>query len=285
MKLIIVGASGYIGKLLLEKSKTICETIGTSTKGGDGLYPLDLENVDAFDYSLIEEGDAIILTAAISAPDICANRYDYAYGINVTGTAKFIRRAIEIGANILFFSSDTVYGSNEVAFEEMAQCNPVGEYGIMKHDLEKQFLGNAKFKTARLSYVMSKYDKFTKYLTSCAQNNQEADIFHPFCRSMIYRDDVIDGAIKIAITFETVAHQVINFGGPKMVSRLELAEEYKNIVAHNLLIKITEPNDDFFKHRPRFINMKSEILQSILGHDMRSLSEALLLDFSHGELI
>ena len=66
----------------------------------------------------------------------------------------------------------------------------------MKSEVEKRFLGNPFFKTIRLSYVFSREDKFTKYLVGCAQRDEEAELFHPFYRAIIHRDDVVEGALS-----------------------------------------------------------------------------------------
>jgi dTDP-4-dehydrorhamnose reductase len=97
---------------------------------------------DEFDYRLIHPSDVVLLTAAISAPDICAQEYARAWGVNVTGTSRFIRNVIDRGGRVIFFSSDTVYGEKDDVFDERAYCNPAGEYAIMKHEVEKQFFDN-----------------------------------------------------------------------------------------------------------------------------------------------
>ena len=43
-----------------------------------------------------------------------------------------------------------------------------------------------------------KEDKFTTYLKNCATSGEIADIFDPFDRAVIHRDDVIQGVINIS---------------------------------------------------------------------------------------
>lgn len=75
-------------------------------------------------------------------------------------------------------------------FDETAACNPAGEYAAMKREVEQRFSDNASFKAIRLSYVFSPEDKFSRYLAGCAERNEEADLFHPFFRAIVHRDDV-----------------------------------------------------------------------------------------------
>jgi nucleoside-diphosphate-sugar epimerase len=277
---IIVGVSGYIGKSLYERTRLNDEVYGTSTSGGDGLLSLHLDAPDDFDYGIIEPSDAVLLTAAISAPDICAREHDRAWVVNVTGTSEFIAKVMARGGRIIFFSSDTVYGERSDAFDEQATCNPAGEYAAMKHEVEKKFLGNLLFKVIRLSYVFSREDKFTKYLSGCAERGEEAELFHPFYRAIVHRDDVVEGALALAQRWDEFPQQVINFGGPAVLSRIDFAETLKSNALPNLRFRVTEPGDEFFKNRPRVIAMSSNILTGLLGRAPRCLLEATQIEFA-----
>jgi len=229
---------------------------------------------------MIRPGDVVMLTAAISAPDICAREHDRAWAVNVTGTSIFIQSVIDCGARVVFFSSDTVYGEREVAFDETAACNPAGEYAEMKREVEQRFSGNASFKAIRLSYVFSREDKFSRYMAGCAEHNEEADLFHPFFRAIVHRDDVVEGSLALAARWNEVPEQVINFGGPQVLSRIDFAECLREAHLHNLRFKVTEPGADFFKNRPRVIAMTSPVFARLLGRPPRSLREAVRLEFA-----
>lgn len=278
--LFVIGATGYIGKTLLQSACKLGSAYGTSTAGNKNLLPLRLDVVSEFDFGKICSGDIVFMTAAISAPDICAHEYDRAWGVNVTGTSAFISSAIERGARVIFFASDTVYGERKDAFDERAACNPAGEYAVMKREVEQRFAGNPSFKSIRLSYVFSRDDKFTRYLTRCAQRGEEANLFHPFFRAIVHRDDVVAGALALAERWCEIPEQVINFGGPQVLSRVEFAKCLQAVHCPNLRFKVTEPDADFFKNRPRIIAMSSPILARLLRRQPRSLCEAAKIEFA-----
>ena len=131
MRLLIAGTSGYIGSPLLESAKVAYYACGTSSRYVSGLPSLRLERPDDFDYSLIQPADVVLLSAAISAPDICAREHSRAWAVNVTGTSEFVTEAISRGGRVVFFSSDTVYGERGDAFDETEKSNPAGEYAEM----------------------------------------------------------------------------------------------------------------------------------------------------------
>jgi len=284
---LIVGATGYIGAPLFRLAMLSCQVQGTSTIGSNQLISFQLDAPDTFDYGLIKDLEVVLVTAGISAPDACARDHDRAWAINVTGTSKFIASVMARGGRVLFFSSDTVYGERNDTIDERAVCNPVGEYAEMKYDVEKRFLGNPLFKAIRLSYVFSQEDKFTKYVAGCAERGEVAEIFHPFYRAVICRDDVLEGAIALAIRWNEFPQHVINFGGPEILARTEFAKILQDTVCSNLIFHVTEPDADFFKNRPRVIRMASPVLSILLGRSARTLRETVTreFDFSRGKHI
>ncbi len=276
----VVGARGYIGSALFASAYKAGPVIGTSSSDGNDLLRLRLDAPSEFDYGKIRPGDVVLLTAAISAPDICAREHDRAWAVNVTGTSIFIRSAINRGARVVFFSSDTVYGEREDEFDETAKSNPAGEYAEMKSEVENRFSGTASFKTIRLSYVFSFEDKFSSHLVRCAERNEESDLFHPFFRAIVHRDDVVEGALTLALHWDEVPEQIINFGGPQVLSRIDFAECLREAHLHNLRFRVTEPGVDFFKNRPRVISMISPVFTKLLGRPPRTLREAVHIEFA-----
>jgi nucleoside-diphosphate-sugar epimerase len=279
-KYFVIGGRGYVGAALFSSIPDDVVGLCTASSVAEGLLRLRLETPQDYDNLSINDGDIVFLTAAISAPDICAREHDRAWAVNVTGTSSFIQSVINCGARVVFFSSDTVYGEREDAFDETAACNPAGEYAEMKREVEQRFSGNASFKAIRLSYVFSREDKFSRYLAGCAERNEEADLFHPFFRAIVHRDDVVEGVLALAKRWDEVPEQVINFGGPQVLSRIDFAECLREVNFHDLRFKVTEPGADFFKNRPRIIAMTSPVFARLLGRQPRTLFEAARLAFA-----
>lgn len=284
-KVLIVGATGYIGLGLLSRSKEKFITQGTSTRGEGEFIRLNLEFPEDFSYeSVIANGDFVVVTAAISAPDVCANEHERAWAVNVNGTASFIKNAINRGARVIFLSSDTVYGECKQPFEESRSLNPTGEYAQMKSEIEHIFQDNSSFKSARLSYVFSRDDKFTKYLFGCIERDEEAEIYHPFSRSVIHRGDVIDGVMGLIEKWNEVSQSAINFGGPEILSRVEFKEIFNKYFMEKLKSILIEPPPSFFLNRPKIIAMQSPVLKILLGRPSRTLVEAMKIEFPKDNL-
>lgn len=274
MKIIVVGARGYIGAKLLKAAEPRWHCVGTFSNARDNITRFDLENVKSFNFRLIDAEDIVFLTAAISSPDICAKEPARAWNANVVGTSRFIDGTLNRGAKLVFFSSDTVYGEQNSAFDEHMSCSPAGDYAKMKHEVERRYLGAKTFKALRLSYIFSAQDKFTQYLMRCAHNGVPAEIFTPFDRAVVHRDDVVAAALSLVEKWDDIESPIINVGGPQVISRVQFAEIIRGLVLPNLTFKIIEPSAEFFANRPRVIRMQSPHMTTLLGRSACSLAEA-----------
>jgi nucleoside-diphosphate-sugar epimerase len=271
-RITVVGASGYIGAPLLQQAGPSAK--GTSSSGDGGLLSLDLERPSTFDYTQIDAGEVVLLLAAISSPDACTRQRDWVHSINVKGTSAFIEGALARGARVVFFSTDAVYGEQTSPFDETMEPSPVGAYAEMKFAVEQRFLGEASFRTVRLSYVFSRWDSFTRYLFGCAEDGVAAEVFPSFARSVVSRDDVISAALSIARNWDDVSEQTINFGGPDILSRAEFAGILRANILPDLQIVEKDPDEAFFLSRPRKIAMQSPIMDRLLGRPRLSLEAA-----------
>lgn len=274
MNNIIVGKNGFIAKKLLQKGNYYT-TSSSNINGLDCLY-LDLRESAKFDYSILNENTKIILLAAVSSPDECNNKYEEAYKINVIGTKYFIQKALKRRAKVLFFSSDVVYGNTLDAVDENAQTKPFGNYAQMKNEVEQAFKGEKNFKVFRLSYVLSKEDKYLSYLKYCIDKNEIAEVFHPFNRKIIYIEDVIQAIENILEQWENFDNQEFNICGNESISRKEIADFYNEaIIGNSLKYKILQPDEKFWEARPKDINITSLYLEKLLGRKPIKIKDAI----------
>lgn len=270
MKLII-GKNGFIAKKLSERNNYQCTTSNNSNKD---LY-LDLKNAENFDYSFINEQTNIIFLAAISSPDECNNNYEEAYKINVIGSKFFIREVIKRGAKVLFFSSDVVYGNSIEKVDENSITNPFGNYAKMKDEVEKSFEKEKNFKVFRLSYVLSKEDKYLSYLKSCVDKKEVAEVFHPFNRKVVFINDVLESIENILVKWDKFENKKFNICGDEDISRKDIADFYNDNIGDKLKYAVIEPNEKFWEARPKDINITSIYLEKLLGRKTTKIKDAI----------
>lgn len=255
----IVGSSGYIAKYIvnmLASNKNI-NLIKIGRNITDDIF-LDLISVENFDYEVLDNVDYIIFTAAISSPDMCEKDFIYAWNINVKGTGYFIEKALARNCKIVFFSSDAVFASDSnKIFTEISKTVPKTSYGKMKKSIEDKFINNKNFKAIRLSYVISKNDKYMKYIFSCLNNNSIAEIYHPFYRNCIFIDDVMKTIKWLIYHWKEFPHSLLNLAGNELISRLRIIDEVNRFLKEKIQYKIVYPDKDFYKNRPHITQIKS----------------------------
>ena len=283
----IIGAKGNIGSRLVEKTegkynirKVVSPARSNLFSVDSGYYVLNLaDDIHTYNFDTLKEGDTVAFTAAISAPSVCAEQFDVAVKVNVESTGEFIQQALDRGCKVIFLSSDAVYGRREDEFDESQPSDPLGVYAEMKAIVEKRFIGNSRFKILRLSYNFFKGDRFTTYLRTCASEDTVAGLFDPFGRSIVHRDDTVDAIISLYKNWDVCEEGVINSGGPETLSRVEFAETLSELVVQDLITKVTTPDAKFYEDRPAIIAMRSPLLEKVLGRPVRSLRDAITMEF------
>lgn len=260
MNIAIVGSSGYIASYMIDQwgKERLADSILKIDRKGITGAGLKLEEAEKFDYNLLNMIDFVVFTAAVSGPDQCVSDFDNCWKINVEGTKYFIREAIRRKCRVLFFSSDAVFGDipGEVYTEE-SETKAVTAYGKMKKAVEDEFKGNPLFRAIRLSYVVSKNDRFVAYCLNCMKKGETAEIFHPFYRNCIVVSDVVRVVMWFAKYFDTYKPFVLNVAGVELVSRVRIADELNRFFDGKLNYTVSVPDKAFFMNRPKVTQMKS----------------------------
>ena len=286
----IIGAKGNIGSRVVEKTegkydirKVVSPARPYLFTNVSGYYSLNLANdVSNYNFDSMKIGDTVAFCAAISEPSVCANEFENALQINVTSTGDFIYEALKRGCQVIFLSSDTVYGNVLGEFDENEEVDPLGVYAEMKAIIEHRFLEYPLFKVLRLSYNFFKDDRFTTYLRNCAKEGSTAEIFDPLSRSIVHRDDTVDAIIALFNNWDVCEEGVINCGGPETLSRVEFAEILSELVVQDLITKVTTPDAKFYEDRPAIVAMRSPLLEKVLGRPARSMRDAITMEFGNG---
>ena len=272
-RIIVIGNTGFIGSSLIEYLKKRGYKVVTAGRKNADWY-IDLENPDFADYDNFSSDDYVLFTAAISSPDKCQQDFQLCWQVNVDGTAEVIQAAIDKGAKVLFFSSDAVYSSDPLhVFDEESPIAPDFPYGKMKAIIEQRFAEYEEFKAIRLSYVVSKSDKYMHYLLKCADSGKEAEVFHPYYRNSITLSDVCKSVNWLIENWDIFPSQYLNLAGLELVSRIRIADELRRI-NDRFCYTIVEPGEDFYLVRPPIIQMQSIYLYNYGIIECKSFSEA-----------
>ena len=129
MRTLVVGSSGQLGQDLMR-------TLGDDAAG---LSHADIDVTDGIGVSRIlreQHPDWVINTAAFHRVDDCELNPTLAFAVNATGAGNVARAAAEIGAGIVFYSTDYVFGGEgrprHDPHTESDLPDPYNVYGIAK---------------------------------------------------------------------------------------------------------------------------------------------------------
>lgn len=262
----IIGSTGFIGNELSIFLKSYDYSILQISRCKGAKLNLDLSKPNDFDYSVFNSCDYIIFTAAVSSPDFCEDSFEQAYQINVIGTKFVIEQALEHQCRVIFFSSDAVYGSDiGKAFDELQITNPTTAYGKMKKEVEDTFKDNQFFKSVRLSYVISKSDKFMNYVKNCIEREVPVEIFHPFYRNCVMLDEVMQSIIWLIENWKNYKTPFLNICGPELISRLRIVDEINRFSNNKIQYRVIYPGDEFFYVRPKITEISSRYLGEFIS--------------------
>lgn len=271
------GMGGGIGQFLWPRLERR-GAVRMAASGGEGRLACDLSRPDDADGRWFAPGDVLVFAAAWSKPDQCRKDPSGAWRVNVENTVRLIGKALETGVTVFFFSSDTVYGSQEGTLAEDAPLLATEEYGRMKAEVERRFAAVPGFTALRLSYVLSPFDGVTRRFAQCAREGAVAEAFVDYARNMVWIGDVcaaVCSLIDAAARGEALP-RAVNVGGPACVTRAETAHAYRHALAPALRIAEVAAPEGFFAARPRRIALDVSLFTRLLGRAPLTPGEAYL---------
>ena len=143
-KLLVTGASGFLGWNLSQQAQTNWEVHGTYlshevTIPGATLYKADLTDFVKLK-QLFEQinPDAVIHTAAASKPNFCQTNRELAYAINVDAAVNIARLCCDRNLPCVFTSTDLVFDGKNPLYKEDDPVCPINYYGEQKAIAEQK---------------------------------------------------------------------------------------------------------------------------------------------------
>jgi dTDP-4-dehydrorhamnose reductase len=135
MRVTIFGASGLLGKALMQEWRN------------DAVSGLSSRDADIRDAKRVQEvvrethPDWIVLAAAYTDVDGCESNSELAFAVNRDGAVNVAAAAKEVGAKLVFLSSDYVFDGKKTAPYETGDArNPQSVYGRTKAEAEIKLL-------------------------------------------------------------------------------------------------------------------------------------------------
>jgi dTDP-4-dehydrorhamnose reductase len=225
-RIIIVGASGRIGRALMGAAKVAeIEVIGTyNNHPREGLLHFDM--CDGRLGSVIPDigpRDTVYLCSAFTNVAWIYAHQDKASDLNLHATKRLIDEITEAGARIIFMSSVEVFDGKKGNYNEASAPNPLTFYGRMKFEIEK-YLAQKKGKHCIVRFG---WNVSWEIGTPCVIEFTYKTLLGPGAKmatdnifSLIDVKDTCDGLLRI---FEAPEVTVCHLGSMPPVVRTQLA--------------------------------------------------------------
>ncbi|MFX3617521.1 MAG: dTDP-4-dehydrorhamnose reductase [Sporolactobacillus sp.] len=210
-KILVTGAHGQLGtELTLMLQEKDYETFGL---GHDELDITNLAQVREVFQSI--RPAAVCHTAAYTAVDKAEADREGAFLVNAYGTRNVAIAAEEIGAKLVYVSTDYVFnGEKEGTYSEFDAPCPLGVYGQSKYAGE-QFVHDfhSQYFIARTSWVYGQYgNNFVKTMLKLAETHDQINVVNDQRGCPTYTKDLAEKIIELFQTDNYGTYHISNSG-------------------------------------------------------------------------
>lgn len=276
MQLLIIGASGYLGKhAYLYFKRNYDEVIGTycTHQTDSSMISFDINKDDIRDFKLSGTDKCAIICAAEAKYDACKIKKEESFRLNVTSTIEVIRKLKNLGYYIIFCSTEAVYEGTKGNYEESDCANPVNEYGKMKLQVEQYIMEHyPDICIFRLSKMIGDIDSPRDTLCEWKRNAMEKKTIYCIKNNYFSPVDVEDVVHCMEIACKRKIPGIYNICGNITYSRTELCKIFLRALELHTEVKEKDVDEfGFCAVRPLNVGMNNQKAVNGLGYEFKSM--------------
>ncbi|MGD8859263.1 MAG: SDR family oxidoreductase [Myxococcales bacterium] len=287
---LVTGAGGKLGShVLATLARRGAEAVGTVSASGPrpGLgrtLPADLADLDAaVALARAQRPRYLVHCAGVTTPGAAHADPAAAHRLNVELAGRLAELAAELGARLVFVSTDMVFDGEHAPYPEDATPAPGTVYGATKVRAERAIAEHANSVTVRMpllyGFPAANRPSYFGSLVRGLQRGEPQDVFHDEVRTPLW---LADAAVALVRAAEADVDGVVHAGGPESLSRLEMARCVASALgierpALRVVSRLTMPGPE---PRPRDLSLRSDRFTTTLsgppGRPMREALHAML---------
>ncbi|NJM74234.1 MAG: NAD(P)-dependent oxidoreductase [Scytonema sp. RU_4_4] len=282
-KLLMTGASGFLGYHLCQIAKQEWEVYGTYFSHALEIPGIKMLKVDLTDFQKLKQifsdfqPAAVIHTAALSQPNFCQTHPEESYAINVTASCHIAGLCADDSIPCAFTSTDLVFDGLNAPYRETDPVCPVNIYGEQKVMAEQGMLERHPMTAVCRMPLMFGMEtptatSFIQSFLQTLQQGKDLNLFTDEFRTPVSGKTAAKGLL---LALEKV-NGLIHLGGKERISRYDfgrLLVEIFQLPANGL--KASQQKDvKMAAPRPSDVSLDSSKAFS-LGYQPLSLKEEL----------
>jgi dTDP-4-dehydrorhamnose reductase len=284
---LIVGASGLVGSALAREFSPLCRVFGTFCQNATpDFMHLDLRD-QAEVRSLLRRvrPDVVLCPAAEPNVELCEIDPVATRLVNVEGLQNLIEATAELGAFLVYFSTEYVFDGRCGPYSEDDACNPLNEYGRQKLDCERRIAAQlGRYIIGRISGVYDWEKKKKNFVVRLIESLVSGQSFK------VPSDQVITPTY--APNLARVVHRLVESGhqglfhlsGSLPLLRTEFAQLIADLfdLDGSLLVPMPTEKLELSAVRPRSAGLRIDKAQGLLDFPVAGPREGL--EAMRGEL-
>ncbi len=237
-RLLITGLSGFLGAHCAWRFREQWEVFGTihrSTVGIPGVRTvrMDLANTQAVAEAVAAVQPEVILHAgAMTKPEACERRPGAATAVNVHGTAALCAAAREVGARLIYVSTDLVFSGRHAPYDEHAPPHPLSHYGRTKLQGERLVrqcgdLGCTLRTSILYGWPKGPHGCFLDWFVQGVKGDAPLRLFTDQRRAFLFIEDAVE-MIRRVLAQPTTPH-LLHLAGGEAGSRYTFGQHFCEI--------------------------------------------------------
>lgn len=241
MKILIIGASGLLGKAVIEEFKNYKIFTPTSKE-------LDITQREKVEKYVLEKLPNIIINcAAYTNVDKAEKEKEIVYNINCVGTLNLAQICNSYNITLIHISTDYVYDGKKnqyYSYKEDEECylNPINMYGITKLQGEKNIINLCKkYYILRTSWLFGNGKNFIRTIIKLSKENSEINVVNDQFGNPTYTVDL--ARIINQIIMKQISYGIYNATNLGSTSWYELAKKVLTYTESNCKVNPISTKD------------------------------------------
>ena len=269
MRILVTGANGQLGREIVRQGRDH-ELVLTDL---DTLNIINGKSVMAFLRDV--KPQAVIHCAAYTNVDGAESDVDGAFRVNVLGAQNIAAGCLEIGARMVYISTDYVFdGKNNASYSEFDQVNPETVYGRTKwqgEEMVRHILG--RHYIMRTAWLYGDGNNFVRTMLRLANENDTLRVVHDQVGTPT---STVDLARAIYRLLASDAYGTYHATCQGQCSWYDFAcEIFRQTGLKNTIIPITTAEFSRPAKRPAYSVLDNYMLRMTVGDPMRLWQDAL----------